>query len=215
MGIMVDLKGMSKKKKAEYIWEYYKLHIIGILVVISIIVSLVHSQITKVDYVFNLTMLGNTVNTDKVTDLQSKLTSVVVKDGDTKKQAIISNMSLGGSASSDPTMESQYMQKFVAQLSVGELDVVILDKDMFESFAKQDMFLRLDKISGFDLASIKSEKIEATATDKTKAVYAINAKDIKAFKDVGYDTTNKVIGIISTTKQKNNSVLVLKWLLNK
>ncbi|MBU3113979.1 hypothetical protein [Clostridium lacusfryxellense] len=212
---MVDLKGMSKKKKAEYIWEYYKLHIIGVLVVISIIGSLVHSQITKVDYVFNLTMLGNTVNTDKVTDLQSKLTSLVVKDGDTKKEAIISNMSLGGSTSSDPTMESQYMQKFVAQLSVGELDVVILDKDMFESFAKQDMFLRLDNLSGFDLASIKSEKIEATATDKTKAVYAINAKDIKVFKDVGYDTTNKVIGIISTTKQKNNSVLVLKWLLNK
>ena len=112
-------------------------------------------------------------------------------------------------------MSSQYMQKFVAQLSVGELDVVILDKDMFESFVKQDMFLRLDNISGLDLASIKSEKIEASETNKTKAVYAINAKDIKIFKNIGFDTTNKVIGIISSTKQKNNSVSVLKWLLNK
>ncbi len=85
---MVDLKGMSKKKKAEYIWEYYKLHIIGVLVVICIIASFIHGQITKVDYVFNLTMLGNTVDTSKMTDLESKLTKVVVKDGDKKKQAI-------------------------------------------------------------------------------------------------------------------------------
>lgn len=212
---MVDLTGMSKKKKAEYIWEYYKLHIIGVLVLICIIGSIIHGQITKVDYVFNLTMLGNTVDTNKMTDLETQLTSVVVKDGDKKKQATISNMSLGDSNNSDSAMSSQYMQKFVAQLSVGELDVVILDKDMFESFVKQDMFLRLDNISGLDLASIKSEKIEASETNKTKAVYAINAKDIKIFKNIGFDTTNKVIGIISSTKQKNNSVSVLKWLLNK
>lgn len=212
---MVDLKGMSKKKKAEYIWEYYKLHIIGVLVLICIIASFIHGQITKVDYVFNLTMLGNTVDTNKLTDLETKLTKVVVKDGDTKKQAIIGNMFLGDSTNSDPSMDSQSMQKFVAQLSVGELDVVILDKGMFESFAKQNMFLRLDNISGFDLTSIKNEKIETNATNNTKAVYAINAKNIKLFKDAGFNTTNKVIGIISTTKQKNNSVLVLKWLLNK
>jgi len=212
---MVDLKGMSKKKKVEYIWEYYKLHIIGVLVVICIIASLVHGQITKVDYVFNLTMLGNTVDTNKMTDLETQLTKIVVSNGDKKKAATIGNMSLGGSNSSDPTMSSQYMQKFVAQLSVGELDVVILDKDLFESFAKQNMFLRLDKISGLDMNSIKAEKIEVAGEDKVNAVYAINAKDIKAFKDVGFDTTNKVIGIISTTKQKTNSALVLTWLLNK
>ncbi|MGH4050884.1 MAG: hypothetical protein ACREVX_05950 [Clostridium sp.] len=212
---MVDLKGMSKKKKAEYIWEYYKLHIIGVLVVICIIISIIHGQITKVDYVFNLTMLGNTVDTTKLTDLEKQITSVVVSDGDKKKQATIGNMSIGGSTSSDSTMSSQYMQKFVAQLSVGELDIVILDKDMFESFAKQNMFLRLDNLSGLDLNSIKSEKIEATVEDNIKAVYAINAKDIKAFKNVGFDTTNKVIGIISTSKQKTNSALVLTWLLNK
>ena len=212
---MVDLKGMSKKKKAEYVWEYYKLHIIGSLVLICVIGSIIHSQITKVDYVFSLTMLGNTVDTNKKTDLETQLTKVVVSDGDTKKQATVSNISFGDSNSSDPAMSSQYMQKFVAQLSVGELDVVILDKDMFESFVKQDMFLKLNNISGLNLASIKNKKIEASASDNTKAVYGIDAENIKLFKNIGFDTTNKVIGIISTTKQKNNSTLVLKWLLNK
>ena len=212
---MVDLTGMSKKKKAEYIWEYYKLHIVGVLLLICIIGSTIHGQITKIDYVFNLTMLGNTVDTTKTNELSTLLTSVVVNDGDTKKQASVSNMSLGSSNDADPSISSQYMQKFVAQMSVGELDVVILDKDMFESFVKQDMFLRLDNISQLDLASIKNEKIKASASDNNKAVYAIDVENIKLFKDMGFDTTNKVIGIITSTKQKNNSALVLKWLLNK
>lgn len=46
------------------------------------------------------------------------------------------------------------------------------------------------------------------------AVYAINAEDIEILKDMGYDTENKVISIISSTKQQDNGVLVLKWLLN-
>ena len=71
---------------------------------------------------------------------------------------------------------------------------------MFESFVKQDMFLRLDNISGLNLASIINKKIEAIGTNKTKAVYAIDAENINFFKDAGFDNTNNVIGIISITK---------------
>ena len=83
---MVDLKNMSKKKKAEYIWEYYKLHIIGVLVIIFIVGSLINSQITKVDYVFNLTMIGNMVDENKRIDFEKQLTSIVIKDGEKKNR---------------------------------------------------------------------------------------------------------------------------------
>ncbi|MEK6263486.1 MAG: hypothetical protein N2B06_01685 [Clostridium sp.] len=86
---MVDLKSMSKKKKAEYIWDYYKLHIIGTLVIISIVGSLIHSQLTKIDYVFNLTMIGNGIDATMKSNLENKLTSVVVKEGEIRKQAIV------------------------------------------------------------------------------------------------------------------------------
>ena len=50
---------MSKKKKIEYIWDYYKIHIIATLTVLCIIFSIIHSQITKTNYVFSMTMIGN------------------------------------------------------------------------------------------------------------------------------------------------------------
>ncbi|MBX4264755.1 hypothetical protein [Clostridium estertheticum] len=212
---MVDLKGMSKHKKAEYIWEYYKFHIIGALAAICIIISIIHSQITKPDYVFNLTMISNIADTNKVTNLESLLTKVVVKDGSTRKKAIVSSMPIDTSKNANLQTTSQYMQKLTAEVSVGELDVIILDKTMFESFAKQDMFLRLDNISELNLDSLKGEKIHAIGSDKKNDVYAIDAKDIVLLKNLGFDLKNKVIGIVGSTKQKYNSILVLKYLLNK
>ncbi|MBU3184630.1 hypothetical protein [Clostridium estertheticum] len=212
---MVDLKGMSKHKKAEYIWEYYKFHIIGALAAICIIISIIHSQITKPDYVFNLTMISNIADTNKVTNLESLLTKVVVKDGSTRKKAIVSSMPIDTSKNANLQTTSQYMQKLTAEVSVGELDVIILDKTMFESFAKQDMFLRLDNISELNLDSLKGEKIHAIGSDKKNDVYAIDAKDITLLKKLGFDLKNKVIGIVGSTKQKYNSILVLKYLLSK
>ncbi|APC39534.1 hypothetical protein [Clostridium estertheticum] len=212
---MVDLKGMSKHKKAEYIWEYYKFHIIGALTAICIIISIIHSQITKPDYVFNLTMISNIADTNKVTNLESLLTKVVVKDGSTRKKAIVSSMPIDTSKNANLQTTSQYMQKLTAEVSVGELDVIILDKTMFESFAKQDMFLRLDNISELNLDSLKGEKIHAIGSNKKNDVYAIDAKDITLLKKLGFDLKNKVIGIVGSTKQKYNSILVLKYLLSK
>ena len=124
---MVDLKNMSKKKKAEYIWEYYKIHIIGILVIIFIVGSLIHSQITKVDYIFNLTMIGDMVDENRRIDLEKQLTSIVIKDGEKRKQAIVDIIPSGTEAKKS-NQYMQNMQKFIANISVGELDVVILIK---------------------------------------------------------------------------------------
>jgi hypothetical protein len=210
---MVDLKSMSKKKKAEYIWDYYKVHIIASVVIICIIGSMIHSRMTKVDYVFNLTTIGTVVDKDKKNDLEKQLTSIVVKEGETRKKAIVYVTPSASSNSQGDIMPNEYMQRFVAMISVGQLDVVFLDKSILENLAKQDVLLKLDNIAGLNLDSIKYEKIEVSGSDNKRAVYAINAEDSKIFKDLGIDTNNKVIGIFSSSKQKDKSVSALKWLL--
>lgn len=210
---MIDLSSMSKKKKAEYIWEYYKLHIIAVLVIILIVASFIHGQITKIDYVFNLTLIGNNVDGNKKSEVEKQLTNLVIKNGEQKKQAIVDVIALEGSSKANASMSSISTQKLVAKISVGEIDVVILNKGMFQIYIKQGMFSRLDNISQLPLASIKNEKLQASGDDNVKAVYAINAENIKILKDMGFDTDNMVIGIVSTCKQKDKAALVIKWLL--
>jgi len=207
---LVNLKNMSKKKKVEYIWEYYKLHIIGVLAITFMVGSLIYSQVTKVDCVFNLTIIGNMVEGDKRADLEKQLTSVVVKEGDKKKQALVEFIPQDGSV-----MSNQNMQKFIASLSVGEIDVVILDKHIFESLVRQDAFSQLDNITQLDLDSVKNERIKASGIDNNRAIYAMDAENVKTLKDMGFDTTNKVISIATSCKQKDKAALVIKWMLNR
>jgi hypothetical protein len=208
-GIMVDLKSMSRKEKIEYIWDYYKFHIISGIVVIAVLASFIHGQLTKIEYVVNVTMIGNAVSEPKREELERKFTSLVVKEGEQRKQALIDVITTDKSE-----LSYEMMQKFVVRIAAGEIDVVILDKGNFNSFVKQDMFLPLESITQINLSDIKQDKIEASGSNN-KAVYAISVEGDKGLEDMGYNTKNKVLGIIASSKHKDNGIKVLKDILAK
>ncbi len=204
---MADLKSMSKREKIEYIWDYYKIHIIAAIVIVAFIASFVHGQLTKVDYVVNVTMIGNVLEESKVQSLEKRFTGLVVKEGEKRKQAFIDVM-----PSDNFQLEPQMLQKFIVRVAAGEIDIVILDKSNFDNFVKQDMFLPLDSISEINLADIKQEKIEASGSSQ-KAIYAISVEGNKALESMGVNTKNKVIGIVASSKHKDNGIIVLKDIL--
>jgi hypothetical protein len=208
-GTMVDLKSMSRKEKIEYIWDYYKLHIISVIVVIAVIASFIHGQLTKIDYVVNVTIIGNAINESKKEEAEKKFTSLVIKEGEQRKQALFDVITTDKSE-----LSYEMMQKFVVRIAAGEIDVVILDKGFFDSFVKQDMFIPLESISQINLSDIKQSKIEASGSTNNKAVYAISVEGNKELEAMGYDTKNKVLGIIASSKNKDNGIKVFKDILD-
>jgi hypothetical protein len=207
---VVDLKSMSRKEKIEYIWDYYKLHIISVIIVIAVLASFIHGQLTKIEYVVNVTMIGNAASEPKREELERKLTSLVVKEGEQRKQAFVDVITTDKSE-----LSYEMTQKFVVRIAAGEIDVVILDKGFFDSFVKQDMFLPLESINQINLSDIKQDKIEASGSNNNKAVYAISVEGNKELEAMGYDTKNKVLGIIASSKQKDNGIKVFKHILGK
>jgi hypothetical protein len=208
-GTMVDLKSMSRKEKIEYIWDYYKLHIISVIVVIAVIASFIHGQLTKIDYVVNVTIIGNAINESKKEEAEKKFTSLVIKEGEQRKQALFDVITTDKSE-----LSYEMMQKFVVRIAAGEIDVVILDKGFFDSFVKQDMFIPLESISQINLSDIKQSKIEASGSTNNKAVYAISVEGNKELEAMEYDTKNKVLGIIASSKNKDNGIKVFKDILD-
>jgi hypothetical protein len=209
---MNNLKNMTNKEKAEYIWDYYKLHIMGVLILIFVVGSFIHGQVIKIDYEFKITLLGSISDEKKIDDFEKQLTSLVVKEGERKKEALVDVIPLEGA---DSGLSSMYMQKFIAELSGGGLDIVVLDKNLFKTFVEQGVFSRLDNIVELDLTAVKEGKIEAVGDDSERAIFALEASDIKRLQEAGFNTQNKVIGIVESTKQKDKAVMVLKWILSK
>lgn len=67
MKYKVNFKSLSTKQKIEYIWDYYKWHMVILIFVISMIVSTVQKSINYKEPLLNIIMLnsyGAMVNTD-------------------------------------------------------------------------------------------------------------------------------------------------------
>lgn len=203
---MVDLKKMSRKEKIEYIWDYYKIHIIATLIAIVAVSSFVYSYVTKVEYVFNLTILCNDMDENARVNLEKQITNYVVGKGEKRKRAAVEVMPITDTGNSSP-MTAQYMQKFMVKLAAGEIDLVIFDRSMLETYTKQEALVKLD--------DIVNDKSVQGVSDNTKGVYAVEADNNKILKDVGFNTKDKLVGIISSGKQKEKAVSVLKWMVNK
>jgi len=207
---MVDIKGLTRKKKIEYIWDYYKIHIIVTIIALFSIIGFIHGQTTKIDYEFNLTIIGVTSDDDKIERFQEKLTHIVLKNSTEKQSAQIDIMQVVSLIDGKTQVSTQYMQKFVAEVSANVIDLLIMNKSDYEAFQKQGMFLKLDNVQGIDLSAIKAGNLER-ASDK--GVYGINLKDNKLLTSFGVKTEGMILCIPSNTKQKNKAILAAKWII--
>lgn len=208
---MADLKNMTRKEKIEYIWDYYKIHIIGGIFFIIILVSFIHGQVTKVDYVANLTILTPVGDNIKLEEVEKELTNVVVKDGDKKKQVLIDYIPIINPENPEPQM----LQKFTVKMAAKEIDVIVLDKEIFDSLMKQGVFMDLSKVKEIDIQNIKADKIEGTSSDGKDGIYGISAEGNSILEGMKVDTKNKVIAIMEGTERENTAVSIFKWLIGK
>jgi len=205
---MVDLKGMTKKAKVEYIWDYYKIHIIVTTLVLIGLVSFIHGQITKINYEFNLTIIGSSLEQDKSDKFEKTLTPIVIKNPSAKQSAQIDIMAISSLTGGKEATSAQYMQKFVAELSANVIDLLILNKTDYEVFLKQGAFIKLD-----DVEVLKDKKLEETLEGGEKGVYGINIDGNKKLTSFGVNTKDMVLCIPASTKQKPKAFLAIKWIL--
>ncbi|SHI82642.1 extracellular solute-binding protein [Clostridium amylolyticum] len=210
---MLDkIKHMSKKEKMEYIWDYYKIHIlVGVFIIIAVSWT-IYTNVNKTEYVFNCTLLGEGVNLSKKAEFEDKLTKIVLEEPEDKKQAYMDFIEVKGSSSVENSIDPYAMQKLSARVAAGDIDIFIVDEKNFQRFAMQGMFEILDSFSELDLSDKNAVKIEKGSEDVKSGIYGVRVKDNASLKDMGYSTEDKIAGIVTLSKNKDKGAAVLKWL---
>jgi uncharacterized membrane protein len=183
--IKVILAPMSPKERMAYIWEYYKFHIIGTIVAILLLITFISSIGDKKEIVLNMTIIGQGVNTEGVVQLQEQLTSKLVQDNADEE---ISVQHLTYNKSSMDEASRAGIQKMSAEISLGAIDLMIVDKELFEEISSQKALLTLNDLEGINKL--------LTSDDK---VYGISTSDIQLLAPLALDE-NKVLCVPSTTK---------------
>ncbi|OPJ58995.1 hypothetical protein [Clostridium oryzae] len=207
------IANMSTKEKINYIVYYYKYYFIVGILIIAALVSFIVGRLNEKETVFNASFIGTVLDYNKLEKLTDEATDKLVKNPN-KQEIVIDFKQIDLKGRNQQTAVS--VQKLVAQLSVGELDVLVMPGDVFNNYCKQGTFMdieNLKKDTSLKNLSFVKGKSKTEASEKT---YGIDVSSLKIFSDLKYSSSNKLIlAIPATTKHKSESIKFIKWLISK
>jgi len=229
-------KMKSFKDRWDYIWEYYKLPIIGIIFVLCTIA-----------YVINLTLInppkkrgvGLTLITEALPNQEvfkaNAEKAINVQEG---YELVINNLYLDDSQSTE--YQKAIKQKFLVMLAASEIDLIIGIEDFFgELNSTQGLFMNLDQAlsdSKYDsirdkfiygLIPVKSagEIDESEIVDYVNPVdqqtykcvkrpIAISLKDNEVLEQLGYNTYNTYIAFIANSPRMEKALELFDYIFS-
>lgn len=146
----VKFSDLSGKKKAEYIWDYYKWWFIGGLLAIAVLVTFIrdYRENSKPTYLY-VEMLNTYFGYDKTNTLYDDYAKAAGIDL-TREHLTIGTDTTLSVGNFDTTMIA-FQQRLMANYAAQEIDVVIGPKNIIEGPANCDCYANFDKIIPQDL----------------------------------------------------------------
>lgn len=178
-------KDMSAKGKWEYFWDYYKVHTIVIILVLVFGGALIHDIVSAKDYCFSAVMMNATLlSADAMGDSFAEYAQL-----DTETYQCFIDTSTTLSLHSYDQYGLATVQKIMAQMQTGDLDVLVYDSELFNNYAPTQMFLDLrdaltpeeltlyqDQLYYIDYAEILREE-EASESEEMDASAGLDPYD--------------------------------------
>ena len=152
-----DFKAMPPKKKIEYIWDYYRWHIIITIAVVASVISLIHHYVTYVDPLLNVIMINSYA--DMNYDIHEGFQEFFDQQGcelDIEDAVSISSNLYFTEEDTEGT-NYQYMQVLMAMIAAGDQDLFFGTGDMYLSYAEEGVLM--------DLSTLLSEETMAKYED--------------------------------------------------
>lgn len=202
------MAGMSTQEKISYIWEYYKYLIIAIIVLIIAIVYTFIAVATKKDDVLNIMLMTQYAYPEKVEEVQEVLYNEFLTEEERNKSKIVIQ-SVTPNPDGSNIQAGMEMQKMVAELSAGMIDIFIADETFFESMNNNQQLLPLQQLKGLDPIPFPEEKLYYS---DEKNVTGIDISSIELFDGLMYEDTEKVLFSPINSKKQDYIVRFIQYL---
>ncbi len=171
-------KDMSAKGKLQYFWCYYKYHTLAAAFIIFFVVSILHNILSAKDYAFYGIML-NSINLDG-DQMQASFGEYASLDLEEYECFIDTQSTLSYSSMTQYDMATA--QKIIALCQTGDLDAVVFDSQVFNTYANNELFA--------DLRTIYSDAELQKYQDQL--YYVDYAEILRAKEDIDYENADLV-----------------------
>ncbi|MHB8128691.1 MAG: hypothetical protein ACYDEX_06825 [Mobilitalea sp.] len=208
------LKDMSTRNKLSYLWEYYKIHALITIVVISVLSYIIHSVLTpNVETQLYAAMVNNTISPEILEEYQANFAKQLQLDPETESVEL--NTSFMVSSNNEYSMSmKEVLGTYVAAQQV---DIMIAPQSVFEGYAYYGFMEKLSDQLPTDVYSSLTDNFYITdlEDDTEKNVYGIFLTDTKLYKNNADNSDPYVLGIIANSKHKANAVEFIRYLFNE
>ncbi len=196
------LHDLPFKKKLQYLYDYYKLIALAIIVGISIIVYIIYRIVTPNPVSqLNISILNNTIDDQEIQTLQQELAERM--EIDPKTQEVVFDTSIFFSTPDDINM----VQVVMTRLAVGEIDVLIAPKSLFENYAYNGIFSKTEDYLPSDLNDFFKDYAYVTDLKDdpgNRGAYGIYLDQI--FTNTRDASDPYIVGIVNGGKRTGNSL---------
>ena len=207
----IKLKEMTMKKRCSYFWDYYRYHVIGACLILVLMGTVIQEVANQSTILLNVVISEMINERTDVTELEQQLTQIVKSEAEENETIRIYAYPFNNIESSSSDLTQVYLEKFVAQVAISELDVFILEENDFSYFYEQGLFKPLDELLQ-EVEGIDSSDYLLAEDDH---VYAIRLEGNKLLEAKGIETKNKVVTVLSNSLRQEESADLILALLNK
>ena len=220
-------KAMSPAEKAEHIFTYHKWTILLILLVLFVLGSIIHRQLTQKKPVLYLAVINTTFGED----VEKRLTEDFLTEtgGDARRQEVYLYRDLYLSENAD-TLNHEYAYaskvKLSGAISAEKLDLVLMNKEAYDIFSQQGYLLELTSLPE-EFSSLLTEN-EVILSDNSVDYLLGNAAEeqfvtetvpnalavssLPLFRDAGFDG-ELYIGVVSNSTRQEEAEAYIRYLV--
>ena len=210
---------LSSKQKWQYLWDYFRFHILVVILCVGLLVQFSVSVLTDTDPLMNVVMANSPQHIEDGTDDFSDFLSSYGYDS--YKGAVVCHTGVYfysddwiGQSSSFAKENYQSQQLLYALIWSEDYDIVLGPEEIFSEIGNQDGFADLSKILPHDLLEqYTSNLVYTDIPGETPYPYAIHLTGNVWLEDTGY-YDDCYFGILWNSPHTEISISFAEYLLD-
>lgn len=159
----ISFQKLSWNDKLEYLWDYYKFHVLGIIFVLALVIAGIFylKEDSKPD-ILNGYLLNSNWGDDKAQELLQEFAAA--QGYDLEKGNAYFNSSVYIDVQLQDQMSSVAYTKVMSDLDMKRTDFYFCNEEMFDYFGEKEAFLNLETAVSSELLEKYKERLITTTT---------------------------------------------------
>ena len=159
------LRKMTFKEKIKYIWEYYRIHIVVLVIIFSVIGSLINVWFINppAEPVLTIAWSSGFIMDEQLRDLEDILAEQLADEAENESVDVISLLTGGD----DPQMHMAYVTRLMAMVAARQIDIFVLDSEMLTDHSNSGLIQPMESI----LSEIQAANPAVYALIEERIVY--------------------------------------------